>query len=601
MSPRLALIFVLTVALAACGRGADTPTSTGAPQPPAPTTTVSSPQVVEMASPNNTPAGEASRLPTNTPTPPGAAATPTATGEPTFTPSPTAVATDLSISPQDISFYPITAIFEGDLVSIQVKPNLPPGLPPNDVDVRVFIDGLEVVTSNLNYRNLDGEVYGLYQWVWDAAGQIGPHEVTTIVDPDDLIQLGDEDPDNNEAATGFLVRPASILPESVVEATWITADSNCCTAHVITGTAAHRDLKLLLEELDAAFQRAALRLDQPLKDKYHVYFIDRNIGQGGYATDYMVVSYLDRDYGAGELTELLVHEATHLIDRAFAPDRMNILAEGLAVWVAGGHYQQEDLGRKMAGLVEIGRYVPLGELADDFFARQHETSYLEAGAFVSYLVEIYGWPRVRAFYIATTPSDGPTPSSALDTSLQAHFGLTLEQVEEAWLSYLARLPRDRTAADNIRATIRFFEVMRRYQRELDPSAFYLTAWLPPPSQGEEVGATADFSRRPQTPANIALETILHRAGHELLDGRYDLMNALLDSVIRVLSNDGRFLDPLARSYLDIVLALSGMGYEAQSIVVNGDLAQVFATANGEIQLHQFNLALQGEHTWVLAR
>jgi hypothetical protein len=44
----------------------------------------------------------------------------------------------------------------------------------------------------------------------------------------------------------------------------------------------------------------------------------------------MVVSYVDRRYAGGGLHELLVHEATHILDQQFAPQRISFLAEGLA-------------------------------------------------------------------------------------------------------------------------------------------------------------------------------------------------------------------------------------------------------------------------------
>ena len=53
------------------------------------------------------------------------------------------------------------------------------------------------------------------------------------------------------------------------------------------------------------------------------------------------------------------------------------------------------------------------------------------------------------------------------------------------MNSLSRQPRDRTAVTNLRTTIRYYDVMRDYQQDYDPSAYYLYAWLPPPLEAEE--------------------------------------------------------------------------------------------------------------------
>ena len=99
--------------------------------------------------------------------------------------------------------------------------------------------------------------------------------------------------------------------------------------------------------------QAANKLAIMPSQKLHVYLIDRVVGQGGFAGTDMVVSYVDRRYAGGGFYELLVHEATHILDQQFAPQRVTFLAEGLAVWVSGGHYQAEDLNERSAALVAL--------------------------------------------------------------------------------------------------------------------------------------------------------------------------------------------------------------------------------------------------------
>jgi hypothetical protein len=541
---------------------------------------------------------------------PIATATPTGSPSPTSPPAPTDTATaipaatsaappsDLSITADSLTLYPGPAIYEGDLVSFQIMPYIPPGLPANNVEVQVWVDGALVSSGVLDWRTFSGRPYGMFTWAWPATS--GDHTVTAILDPADHIQVGDENPDNNQVNLTVSVQPRSALPQSKADATWLTADNDCCTVHVVSSTAAHRDLEALLPQVDAAFQKAANSLGRPLTRRFDIYLAGRVFGQGGYAADDIVISYLDRDYAGGGLFEVLVHEAVHLLDQPIAPNRITFLAEGIAVWATGGHYQQEDLGQRMVALRELGLYVPLTEVLDSFYDVQHEISYLVAGAFVDYLVTTYGWNQVRAFYGSVTSADGPTQAAAMDARLQLYFGRTLAQVEADWMAYLDNLPRDRFAAENLRTTIRFFETMRRYQSVYDPTAYYLDAWLPVPQTAKQLGATADFVRHPQSPSIIALETMLQSADTALQAGDYPRTNALLDSVVRILDNNGAFLDPLANAYLSIVRATAELGYEAQQITVDGNRATVWASRSERPDLIQLNLALSNQ-TWVLAR
>lgn len=385
------------------------------------------------------------------------------------------------------------------------------------------------------------------------------------------------------------------------DATWLSAESDCCIVHVVSNTAAHRDIDQLVLELDEAFQEASATLSEPISGPYHVYLVDRVIGQGGYALNSMVVSYLDRNYAGGVLREVLIHEAVHLLDRQFATDQITFFSEGLAVWVAGGHYQKENLGQRMAALVELGENVPLTDVIDDFFATQHEIGYLEAASLVAYLVEIYEWPAVRAFYRDTTAEDGATLAEATNANLLFYFGRSLEDIESDWMAYLQDLPRDRSTRTNLQTTIRYYDVMRRYQTVFDPTAYYQLAWLPSPEEAEKRGATADFSRHPESDTNIALETILHAANTALIEGEYGLANALLDSVVRVLNNDGRFLDPLANSYLEIVRTAAEQGYEVQQIDLFGNRATVTATQPEDLETTRLRLVLDDERSWTLVR
>src|SRR5687768_17887263 len=111
-----------------------------------------------------------------------------------------------------------------------------------------------------------------------------------------------------------------------------------------------------------------------------VHIIDRifrNGGFGGHGD--IVISYTDRYYGptvGGEGLETLArHEFSHAA--SISPENSEAAVdfnyEGLAVYVAGGHYKPEPLVQRGAALYDLGLSAPVTEIIP-----QHELSYLHA-------------------------------------------------------------------------------------------------------------------------------------------------------------------------------------------------------------------------------
>jgi len=570
----LLLTFSLILILAAC-------------QTPAPVSPVSTP-------------APATAVTVNTAVTPTLAATATQSPPPTPSPQPSATSdpADLSVAADSLYLYPIPYAVDGDRVTIQVIPNVPTAVNWEDVVVQVLLDGQELISGNLIWQNLASRPEAIFEWVWDTTGQTGDHELQIVLDPDDRIQTGDENPDNNTLVANVAIQSINVRSAAEVNAAWVIAENDCCRVHVVTGTAAHRDLSQLLTMLDNAVREASARLDEPLRQKIEIYFVDRVFGQGGYAGSAMVISYLDRQYNGQGLYETLVHESTHVIDRQFAPQRISFLAEGVAVWATGGHYKPEDLDVRNAALLSIGQYVPLTDLVSDFYPVQHEIGYLEAGGFVEYLVNTYGWTRFRDFYGDVTLDDAPTPEAALDANLRSYYDKSLVEMEAEWQNYLLSLELPETAVADLTTTIRYYDVMRRYQMNYDPTAYFLTAWLPYPEDVEANGNTADLTRRPRAEINVTLETMLASADEALRAGNYSSANVLLDSVTRVLDNDGVFIDPLATNYLNIVRNAAAEGYEVQRVILNGERAELVVTKANTANLKRFNMVLRGQN-WIL--
>ncbi|HID54600.1 MAG TPA: hypothetical protein EYP41_21495 [Anaerolineae bacterium] len=593
--PRRIYPFILIswlLVLAACSQATDSPTAV--PSLP-PITAVTSPITppTDPPAPTDSPTAVSALLNTSVPSP--TAAPPTLKPEPTPSPLPL----DLSISEDDVYLYPVPEIYAGEKVTFQILAYVPDNITPQDVTVNVLVDYQDIADGTLEYVNLGGDAVALFTWAWDTTGEPGEHLVHVILDRYDTIQAGDENEDNNQVALTVNIQDQTEMPIPQRDAVWVTAETDCCTVHVVSGTAAYRDLTSLLTATETAVNKAAARLDVEPTEKLHAYFIDRVIGQGGYAGNAMVVSYLDRQYSGAGLAEVLTHEAVHILDRQFAPDRISFLAEGVAVWASGGHYRTEDLGPRSAALITLGQYVPLPQLIDNFYPVQHEIGYLEAAGFVQYLIEQYGWPQFRAFYADVTADDAPALSEAVDLNLQQYFGITLAEAEADWLASMEPLEPDDTAVLDLQTSIRYYNTMRRYQQAYDPTAYFLTAWLPYPGVLQEEGNPADLTRHPRAEINVTLEIMLASADAAMRQGDYKRANALLDSVARVLDNDGRYIDPLALSYHDIVHTAAIEGYEVQQAELNGSRAIVKVTRPNLTTLSQLDFVLSGQ-TWVLS-
>ncbi len=554
------------------------PPTDAATQPPAPTDTVIPPTDAPTAAPTASPTAEPAPSPTHSPS--------------------HIVATDLALDAADIVLYPVPVVYAGDKVTFQLLPHVPSSLRVGDVNATILVDGVQVSSGPLDRRNWNGQAEGIYEWAWNTTGLAGDHQIEVVLDPTDTIQSGDEDPTNNRVTLTTTVEVASGQAALDAAATWQTTEISCCFVHVVSDTAAARDLTTLLPLLESAVVQAANKLAIMPSQKLHVYLIDRVVGQGGFAGTDMVVSYVDRRYAGGGFYELLVHEATHILDQQFAPQRVTFLAEGLAVWVSGGHYKAEDLNERSAALVATGRYVPLTQLIDDFYPVQHEIGYLEAGGFVTYLIDRGGWSRFKEFYSDISASDAPTVSAALDLNLQAYYGATLAQLESEWLASLQSRSVNPAAVEDLQTTIRYYDIARRYQELYDPTAHYLSAWLPHPTQVRELGNPADLTRRPEEEINITLEVMLVAADTAARAGDYSRANVILASIENILDNGGTIIDPMATSYLRIVRAAAEYGYELHAVDLNGATAQATATQAPDIRLKNLVMEQRGS-SWVI--
>jgi hypothetical protein len=90
--------------------------------------------------------------------------------------------------------------------------------------------------------------------------------------------------------------------------------TKCCTLYYITGTPTERDLPELLKMVDEQAKRASQRMGIRPTEPIPILFLPRILGHGGFATKEIAISYLDRDYIAGDEATILHHEIIHILD-----------------------------------------------------------------------------------------------------------------------------------------------------------------------------------------------------------------------------------------------------------------------------------------------
>ena len=424
-------------------------------------------------------------------------------------------------------------------------------------------------------------------WAWNTSGlAAGDYTLHYAVDP-----LGYTFTDT------LTLLPAEAMPATEVGAHWAEARTACCLVHYITGTAAERDLDGLLALVDQQAEHATQAMGIDFNQTIVITILPRVLGHGGFTSAEIYVSYLDRNYAANSWEIVVHHEMIHMLDGWLGGElRPSILVEGLAVYQSGGHYKPEALLPRAAALLEehTGLFIPLEVLAQDFYAAQHEISYLEAGALVQYLVETYGWEQFDSFYRDIHPAGSGSQVEALEAGLQAHFDLSLAELELAFKDFLRQQPEAASWKEDVILTVNYFDTLRRYQQALDGSAYFRTAWLLDGEQMRANGVVADWLRHPSAPANLALETLLISASDAMVNGETLQAAELLGVVSLVLGGieageaQPFNVHPLAADYLAIATTLQQNGYLLQSVEVDGDQARALVSA-GDMELIELQL------------
>jgi len=260
----------------------------------------------------------------------------------------------------------------------------------------------------------------------------------------------------------------------------------------------------------------------------------RLLGHGGFVSNGIYVTYMDGNIAGDTSNQVIHHEMVHSVDRSLGGKLLPaMLVEGLAVYLSGGHFKNEALLPRAAAVVDMESYIPLETLAENFYYQQHEIGYLEAGAFVEYVVGRFGWDAYQSFY--RDIDDTGSQAGSMDSGLKKHFDISLDQLELDFLGELRTLSMTESVRNDLQITVEFYDSLRHYQKVLDPSAYFLTAWFPDGERMRQEGITADLLRTPDKIDNHFFEFLLRSASKEIEVGHLQRAHLILKVVNDLLS------------------------------------------------------------------
>ena len=348
------------------------------------------------------------------------------------------------------------------------------------------------------------------------------------------------------------------LPEPPpVDFTWAVSDTAHFQFHYVPDTAAERDRFVLGPVAEGALALIQPLLETDFQGQMSVYLVPRVFWQGGaaYGDKVQLISYLDRNYSSVETWSYFAHEGTHALAQDILQPKEDeggpdgVLVEGLAVWASGGHYGVEPIDEWAAVVAASDEYLPLDELRKGpFYDFQHETSYLESASFVQYLVRNYGLDTFKALYGQATGE-----AEHDDALVRELYSKDYADLDAEWLDYLAGLEPSAEQAELWRLQVRTFDLMRRYETELDPDARLLPPAAPPEWMSDTLKV---FLSRADAPVNLVLETALIAAQERAESGDPDGARALLDDVEASLDAGGALTPPSLAARRQILEALA---------------------------------------------
>lgn len=154
--------------------------------------------------------------------------------------------TDLYAPPDAVQLLPQPAA-AGDVLSLKVTARNGSTRAAYNVQARVFLrrNGQDTRLADVKLGTVGarGSASGAAEWAWNTQGLSGPQTLIVQIDPDDRIQVGDENAANNVVQVRVDLAPPPAEEQGVQ---WQTVETRCCSLHYMSGTAAARDLGAIL-------------------------------------------------------------------------------------------------------------------------------------------------------------------------------------------------------------------------------------------------------------------------------------------------------------------------------------------------------------------
>lgn len=444
-----------------------------------------------------------------------------------YPPSPTALSSNIfpsafSTTPENfkIELFPVAPYHVGDVLSIRVTFLGTEEISTMEISVSLMDDpGTELGTASFSRSSKQAVFY----WILD----------TTVNNPG-FLQFVFTVPEMGLTWTdGIHLLPT---PDNRTSE-WAVVHSACCTIHTLTGSDAENDIEKIMQILD---ERTEIAFSQflpgqssdrnTITDPFSIVLIPIVVGHGGFATHEAVMTYSERNWAGIEFEILAHHEIVHVIDRQINTEgpRPSLFVEGIAVYLSGGHYKEGDALQRAAALLELGMYIPITEIVNDFYAAQHEIGYMEAAALVAYLVEVWGWETFRDFYFNLP--EGETDAAIISSALERQFSMNLGELESNFVAYLQNLTPDDQVKADVRLTVEVYDMIRRYQTIAFPSAHFRTAWWPPIDTMRQMGIVGDYAFREKSPFNIIVEGLFLSIHTEMKAGNYEKVEEYLSVI-----------------------------------------------------------------------
>jgi hypothetical protein len=454
--------------------------------------------------------------------------------------------------------YPGPDHFTGDILTLEVL--LSDFAELSESPVSIALDGGAPVEHPGDWQ---GNIL-IVREALDTAGLTGQHELRLTAQNGSL---------SVDETYTFTVSEPALQPANQSAAAWLVREADCCVIHYISGTAAERDIGSITAVLEQAALDFAARTGVTPETRLEVYLLDRMWGNGAFGgSGQLAITYTDRYYGPGVgevgLHTLAVHEFTHATHIDQGPDGFFRYNEGLAVYIAGGHYKPEPLRERGAALYALGYYTG----SPGWIYPRHEAVYLDGALRVTHIAETFGEEALWAYVDAAAGFDVLDDPERLNAVTEEVLGVTADDLDAQFLAWV-QTPAPGDQLEDLRLTLELQGLRRQYQEIYAPPPYSIFG-LPAETFTAEWALQAAL-REPNLLGTIATELMIAAGQNAIFEQRYTKAQALVDALDNTLSTQA-FGHPLAADYLAITRALVEAGYIAATIHLSGDTATVLA-------------------------